>query len=87
MLENKNDAVAYTLTTVCYCIFSLASLLDCRASRVVPCRISVYSEEGKTKIGMIKPKALLEVLSNSESLMKIAEEVEAITMEMIQEAK
>ena len=54
---------------------------------VLPCRISVYSDEGKTKIGMIKPKALLEVLSNSESLMKIAEEVEAITMEMIKEAK
>ncbi len=60
---------------------------DMSMNMVLPCRISVYSEEGKTKIGMIKPKALLEVLSNSESLMKVAEEVEAITMEMIKEAK
>jgi len=60
---------------------------DMSMNMVLPCRISVYSDEGKTKIGMIKPKALLEVLSNSDSLMKIAEEVEAITMEMIKEAK
>jgi uncharacterized protein (DUF302 family) len=60
---------------------------DMSMNMVLPCRISVYSEEGKTKIGMIKPRALLEVLSNSESLMKVAEEVEAITMEMIKEAK
>jgi len=32
-------------------------------------------------------KYILEVLSNSESLIKVAEEVEAITMERIKEAK
>jgi len=31
---------------------------DMSMNMVLPCRISVYSEEGKTKIGMIKPKAL-----------------------------
>jgi uncharacterized protein (DUF302 family) len=60
---------------------------DMSMNMALPCRISVYSEGGKTKIGMIRPKALLAVLSNSESMMKVAEEVEAITMEMIKEAK
>ena len=60
---------------------------DMSMNMALPCRVSVYSEGGKTKIGMIRPKALLEVLSNSESLMKVAEEVEAITIEMIEEAK
>jgi len=32
-------------------------------------------------------KYIFEILSNSESLMKVSEEVEAITMEMIKEAK
>jgi uncharacterized protein (DUF302 family) len=60
---------------------------DMSMNMALPCRVSVYSERGKTKIGMIRPKALLEALSNSESLMKVAEEVEAIIMEMIKEAK
>ncbi len=60
---------------------------DMSMNMALPCRVSVYSEEGKTKIGMIRPKALLEALSNSESLMNVAEEVEAIIIQMIEEAK
>ena len=60
---------------------------DMSMNMALPCRVSVYSEEGKTKIGMLRPKALLAALSNSESLMNVAEEVEAITIQMIEEAK
>lgn len=59
---------------------------DMSMNMALPCRISVYSEEGKTKIGMLRPKALLEAMSKSESLMNVAEEVEAITIQMIDEA-
>jgi len=54
---------------------------------VLPCRISVYEENGKTKIGMIKPKTLLESLSSSRGLKDVADEVERISIEIIEQAK
>ncbi|NOX32509.1 MAG: DUF302 domain-containing protein [Deltaproteobacteria bacterium] len=60
---------------------------DMSMNMALPCRISVYSEDGKTKIGMIRPKALLEYLSVSDSLKGVAQEVETATMQMIEQAK
>jgi uncharacterized protein (DUF302 family) len=53
----------------------------------LPCRISVYQDGGKTKIGMVRPTTFLSSLSQDESLKRIAEEVEKQTIEMIEDAK
>src|SRR5512134_1288524 len=53
----------------------------------LPCRISVYQEGGKTKIGMIRPTALLGLFPDAEAFKAVAEEVERETMRMIDEAK
>lgn len=53
----------------------------------LPCRVSVYSERGKTKIGMMKPTAMLKALSDSPALASVAEDVERSIIEMIQEAR
>ncbi len=53
----------------------------------LPCRISVYREGEATKIGMIRPTALLALFPGSEKLKVVAEEVERETMRMIDEAK
>jgi len=53
----------------------------------LPCRISVYQEGGKTKIGMVKPTALLAIFPGAEALKSVAEEVERQTIKMIEEAK
>jgi uncharacterized protein (DUF302 family) len=53
----------------------------------LPCRISVYQEGGKTKIGMIRPTALLALFPKAADLKSVAEEVERETMRMIDEAK
>ncbi len=53
----------------------------------LPCRISVYQEGGKTKIGMVKPTALLGIFPGAEALKAVAEEVEQQTIKMIEEAK
>jgi len=53
----------------------------------LPCRISVYQEGGKTKIGMVKPTALLAIFPGAEALKPVAEEVEQQTIKMIEEAK
>ena len=60
---------------------------DMSLNMALPCRISVYTERGATKIGMLRPTALLAAFSDSESLKQIAREVETITVRMIEEAK
>lgn len=51
---------------------------------VLPCRIAVYQEDGKTKIATIKPTALLGLFPNPE-LKPVAEEVERILFQIMQE--
>lgn len=53
----------------------------------LPCRISVYTEQGTTKIGMIKPQDMLSQLSDDPAIKDVAEEVEKKTIEMIEGAK
>ena len=52
----------------------------------LPCRISVYSEGGTTKIGMAKPTGMLAALSDSPNLADIAREVEERIIAMIGDA-
>lgn len=61
--------------------------IDMRLNMALPCRISVYTESGQVKIGMIEPAAMLAALSSDENLGVIATEVEQIIMTMINEAK
>lgn len=61
--------------------------LDMRLNMALPCRISVYTESGKTLIGLIKPAEMLSTLSQDAALIQIANEVEAITLQMVDEAK
>ena len=45
---------------------------DMDLNMALPCRVSVYSEDGKTKIGMMKPSAMLKMLSDSPGLSRVA---------------
>jgi len=60
---------------------------DMRLNMALPCRISVFTDKGKTKIGLIKPVKMLSALSQEASLVQVSEEVEAKTIQMIDEAK
>ncbi|MFN3477348.1 MAG: DUF302 domain-containing protein [Candidatus Methylomirabilales bacterium] len=60
---------------------------DMTVNLALPCRISVYEEGGKVKIGMIRPITLLALFPGKESLRGVAEEVEQETIQMIDEAK
>ncbi len=53
----------------------------------LPCRISVFEEQGKVKIGMISPKAILAFFPPRPELLKEAEEVEQDTRRIIAEAQ
>jgi uncharacterized protein (DUF302 family) len=53
----------------------------------LPCRISVYQDGGQTKIGMIRPTALLALFPGAADLKTVAEDVERETIQMIDEAR
>lgn len=60
---------------------------DMRLNMALPCRISVFTEAGKTRIGLIRPEKMLSALSDDPDLNIVAGEVEAATIKMIDEAK
>lgn len=60
---------------------------DMRLNMALPCRISVFTEHGKTRIGLIRPVAMLSALSQDPTLMVVAKEVEDKTIAMVDAAK
>ena len=60
---------------------------DMRLNMALPCRISVFTDKGTTQIGLIRPVKMLSALSQDETLMKTAAEVEEKTIHMIDDAK
>lgn len=60
---------------------------DMRLNMALPCRISVFTDKGKTKIGLIKPVQMLSALSLDPGLVQVAREVEEKTIQMVDEAK
>ncbi len=61
--------------------------IEMRLNMALPCRISVYTENGTTKIGTIKPTRMLSALSNEPRLLEIAKEVEDKMIQMIDNSK
>lgn len=60
---------------------------DMRLNMALPCRISVYTEQGRTRIGLIRPVQMLAALSDDPALALVAKEVEDKTILMVDEAK
>lgn len=58
---------------------------DMAISTVLPCRISVYEEEGKTVVAAVKPTALLGLFGNR-ALGPVAQEVERTLIAIVDEA-
>ncbi|MDD5277393.1 MAG: DUF302 domain-containing protein [Methylovulum sp.] len=59
---------------------------DMRLNMALPCRISVFTEQGKTKLGLIKPLPMLASLSQDPALIQVATEVEEKIIQMVDEA-
>jgi len=60
---------------------------DMRLNMALPCRISVYTQNGETFIGMIEPGKMLSSLSDKSELIEIAQDVEQTLIKMIDNAK
>ena len=59
---------------------------DMNLNMALPCRISVYENDGQTCIGMISPGEMLRSLSDSPELAEVADEVESVLKDAIEEA-
>lgn len=59
---------------------------DLSMSTALPCRISVFEENGETRIAMIRPSAILGMLSESPELEAVAQDVEATSILIIDDA-
>jgi uncharacterized protein (DUF302 family) len=59
---------------------------DMRLAMALPCRIAVYTEDGQTRLGMVRPEGLLNALSSDPQLQRVAAEVEATTTAIIRQA-
>ena len=60
---------------------------DMRLNMALPCRISVFTQHGKTHIGLIRPVQMLSALSKDAALVQVAREVEDKTLQMVNEAR
>lgn len=60
---------------------------DMRLNMALPCRISVYTEKGKTLIGLIRPAEMLSALSDDPALAEVSKDVETRTIQMVDDAK
>jgi uncharacterized protein (DUF302 family) len=60
---------------------------DMRLNMALPCRVSVFTDKGTTKIGLIKPVQMLSALSQEAALLQVAREVEDKTIQMVNEAR
>jgi len=60
---------------------------DMRLNMALPCRISVFTENKVTKIGLIKPVDMLSSLSGDSALLEVAKEVDEKTVQMVDDAR
>ena len=60
---------------------------DMRLNMALPCRISVFTQDGTTRIGLIRPERMLVSLSDDPALAAVARDVEARTIRMVDEAR
>ncbi len=57
--------------------------VDMSLNMVLPCRISIYEDKGKTLIGMVPPTGLLSLVSQDPAIAAAAVEVERVMKEII----
>lgn len=59
---------------------------DMALNMALPCRISVWQDQGQTFIGMINPSAVLSMFSQAPALLEVARDVEETTKRIIDQA-
>ena len=58
---------------------------DIRVNMALPCRISVWEEDGQTRVGTLLPTQLLGVFGDSQTMAATAAEVEKVMLAIIED--
>lgn len=82
-VECDEDCTVFSLDNPRYAEQLLA--LDMRLALALPWRIAVYTEEGSTRIGLLRPQALVAALCPAAST--VALEIEEKLLQMVDEAR
>ncbi|EKE17207.1 MAG: hypothetical protein ACD_10C00567G0001 [uncultured bacterium] len=61
--------------------------IDIKLSLVLPWRISIFTENGATKIGLIRPEQMLAGLNQNPELARIAREIEEKMLQIVDETR
>ncbi|MDP3439277.1 MAG: DUF302 domain-containing protein [Azonexus sp.] len=61
--------------------------IDMRLSMALPWRISVFTENGATKIGLVRPEPMLAQLCQSAALSRLAREMEEKVIQIVDETR
>lgn len=59
--------------------------VDIRVNMALPCRISVWEEDGQTRVGTLLPTQLLGVFGDNQTMADTAAEVETTMLAIIEE--
>ncbi|KAJ4460997.1 hypothetical protein PAPYR_2858 [Paratrimastix pyriformis] len=59
---------------------------DMRLGMVMPCRMTVWTNQGKTHIGMVPPTAMLALISHDTALTQVASAVDADLQAILDDA-
>ena len=76
-------------------VFAVASLrlteallaIDMRLGLAMPWRISVFTEEGVTRLGFLRPSSLLPLLSPAAGVLSLAHELDERLRQVVDEAR
>ncbi len=60
---------------------------DMQICLALPCRICVFEEDGKTKIGTLRPGQMMEIFPGAKDIMSVAASVEKDLCAMIEDAR
>lgn len=60
---------------------------DMQICLALPCRISVFEEDGETKIGTLRPGQMMEIFPGAKDILSVAASVEKDLCAMIEDAK
>ncbi|PKO94234.1 MAG: hypothetical protein CVU16_03655 [Betaproteobacteria bacterium HGW-Betaproteobacteria-10] len=70
-----------------YRLFEKMLAIDMRLSMALPWRISVFTENGATKIGLVRPAPMLALLCEHAGLARLAREMEEKVIQIVDETR
>lgn len=86
LAEKNFERESLKIIEVCNAKYANTALvIDVTVSLLMPCRINVYREEGKTVISTVKPTSLVTMFNNHE-LKEFADDVESVLLKIIDQS-